>query len=285
MLFDIDKTTALVVLWGATVLLLGWTWFPAIVAAMGGTRCRLRAIERTEDFPPDRDEPDLGVWLEQVRNLGYSIAGTGVGRVEYLESEWRIDGRFRLYYSPQKYTFVLLQKMPDPWNFWREVLFVTRLTDGLILITRNLPVRPSEPESGVLEQGLESFDLSEVEALHLETLDSLRKRGLRPDADNSVDGLMAALEAATAPGVKRISQQLGKKYLALHFIIHGCISLPAGYFGAKEPWALPLTNLILCLIMRIGESAQRRQIAYANRMRLLQRLGLDQQEQQTGPKG
>src|SRR5262249_25644598 len=130
MLFNIDDTTATIVLWGATVLLLGWTWFPAVVAALGGTRYRIRGAERTEDFLPSPNEPDCEAWAEQVRNLGYGVAAAGVGRIEYLEAEWRVDSPFRLYYAPQKYTFVLLQKMPDPWNLWREVDFVTRLSDG-----------------------------------------------------------------------------------------------------------------------------------------------------------
>lgn len=279
MLFDMDKTTALVACWTATVLLLGWTWFPAIVAALGGTRYRLQAAERTEDFVPSPHEPDVEVWVDQVRQLGYGVAAAGLGRIEYLEAEWRIDAPFRLYYAPQKYTYVILQKMPDPWNFWREVLFVTRLSDGGLLITRNVPVRPREPDAAVLDQGLESFELAEVEALHLGTLDALRRRGQRPDADNSIDGLMAALEAANAPGVQRAAQQMGKRFLAMHFIIHGCVSLPAGYFAGLTGWELPLSNLVLCLVMRIGELVQRRQIAFATRAMLRQRLGVKQPEQ------
>src|SRR5262249_55809515 len=152
------------------------------------------------------------------------------------------------------------------------VLFVTRLSDGGLLVTRNIPVRPNDPESPVLDQGLESFELAEVEALHLQTLDDMRRRGLRPDADNSLEALLRALETAWGPGVRRASQQLGKRYLAAHFIIHGCVSLPAGYFMGPGSWGLPLSNLILCLIMRIGESAQRRQKAFENRARLLRRL-------------
>src|ERR1700732_3641821 len=107
-MFEIDKDTALVVLWGATVLLMGWTWFPAIMAALGATRYQLRAVEKTEsEFPAATGEPDYEFWAAQVRSLGYEGSAVGSGRIQYLEAEWRVEGPFRVFYSPQKYAYAL----------------------------------------------------------------------------------------------------------------------------------------------------------------------------------
>ncbi len=33
-----NETTWAVILWGAAILMLGWTWVPAFISGMGGTR-------------------------------------------------------------------------------------------------------------------------------------------------------------------------------------------------------------------------------------------------------
>jgi hypothetical protein len=161
--------------------------------------------------------------------------------------------------------------MPDPWHLWREVAFITRLSDGGLVLTRNVPVTLRDDGELVLEQGLDSFDLMEVEQHHFQTLETLRRRGQRPEADNSLDHLLRALAAAGEATIRRGSQHLAKKFLALHVIIHGCISLPAGYFAGIGHWGLPLTNLILCIIMRIGETAEKRRTAFFMRKTMQQR--------------
>ena len=267
-MFDIDKDTALVVLWGATILLVGWTWFPAIIAALGGGRYHLRGVERTGYEFPAADDPIYEIWAAQLQQLGYEGVGVGVARVEFLEDQWRVEGPFRVFHSMQKQVHVLVQKMPDPWSVWREVTFITRLFDGGLVLTRNVPVRPSEEESPVIQHGVESTDLAEVEQHHLETVEKLRRGGRRADSDSSLEGLLRALEETARPAVRANAARLGKRFLALHFIIHGCISLPAAYYAGLDHWGLPLTNLVLAVVMRIGETAQKRQTAYAMAQKL-----------------
>jgi hypothetical protein len=267
-MFDIDKDTALVVLWGATILLVGWTWFPAIVSALGGARYSLRGIERTGYEFPAPDDLIYEVWATQLQQLGYEGVGVGAARVEFLEDQWRVEGQFRVFHSIQKQVYVLVQKMPDPWRIWREVTFITRLSDSGLVMTRNVPARPSGEETAVIQQGVESNELAEVENLHLETVEKLRRRGQRAESDSSLEGLLHALEEAARPAVRANAAHLGKRFLALHFIIHGCISLPAAYYAGLGHWGLPLTNLVLAVVMRIGETAQKRQTAYAMAQKL-----------------
>jgi hypothetical protein len=268
---DIDKDTVLVALWTAAILLIGWTWFPAIIGALGGGRYQLRGVQRVENFPANTNDPDYEMWAAQLFHLGYEGVGIGTARIEFFEDQWRIEAPTRVFYSRSKYIHALVRKMPEPWNWWRDVMFVSRLSGGAILMTHNHEMPASEPGSPVFQQGMETFDLVELEQMHLTTLEEFRRRGLRPDSDPDLESLLRALEEAAQPSVKAGAARLGKRFLALHFIIHGCVSLPAGYYAGLAHWGLPLTNLVLALVMRIGESAQKRQIASAFRQAMRDR--------------
>src|SRR5690242_8689125 len=69
-----DPTT--IVLWGVAALILGWTWLPALIAGLGGSRY---ANGGTDD-PSALDtanESDYRVWADQLTALGYAPLGAG----------------------------------------------------------------------------------------------------------------------------------------------------------------------------------------------------------------
>ena len=62
-----DVKTAIVVLWGLTALLLAWTWVPALIAALGGTRYQCGGTNDTHGMETSTAQPDYAFWAEQLR--------------------------------------------------------------------------------------------------------------------------------------------------------------------------------------------------------------------------
>src|SRR5262245_48030980 len=75
-----DSTT--IVLWGIAALILGWTWVPALIAGLGGSRY---ANGGTDDpsVLDSANEPDYRLWSEQLASLGYEPIGAGFMRLSF----------------------------------------------------------------------------------------------------------------------------------------------------------------------------------------------------------
>src|SRR5215213_4414705 len=70
-----DDQTLSVVLWGAAVLFLGWTWVPALISGLGGTRYANGGTDDPTALEPGPGESDYAFWHRQLVVLGYEPLG------------------------------------------------------------------------------------------------------------------------------------------------------------------------------------------------------------------
>ena len=156
-----DEPTTTIVLWGLAALLLGWTWVPALIAGLGGSRY----ANGGSDDPSAVEtaaEPDYRVWADQLAALGYQPIGVGFMRLSFHGQDWRYETKVRACYSRAKQTYAFVQKLPRPLDVWWLTMFATVWRDGGLLLTGN--GGDETPDDGeYVVQGLESMDLAAVE--------------------------------------------------------------------------------------------------------------------------
>ncbi len=253
----------IIVLWGVTILVLAWTWIPALIAALGGTRYLCGGVNEPENLEPTENEPDYAYWVFQLQEMGYEPLGKGWVRVDFAGHEWSLYTVLRVFYHKQHQIFAVLQRVPAPFYFWPGASFVTCFTDGRLLFTDNNEAVSPFPDDDFIRQGVVSLDLAHVEEFHLATTEALRGKGLRPDKEASMDTLIHAMQTHVGPEVRRHHARNGTQYIFAHSLIHVCVSAPAVLATNMNltHWSLPLTNLVLGLILLLGESAQKRQYA------------------------
>jgi hypothetical protein len=272
-----DEKTAIVVLWGFTALIMAWTWIPALISALGGTRYQCGGTNDTHGMAITAAELDYSFWAEQLGDLGYEPIGQGWMRINFAGPEWSLYTPIRIFAHRQKQCFAYMQKAPAPYNFWPGAVFATCWADGgLLLSDNNLADRPY-PDDEFIKQGTVTLKLSEVENLHLATMEVLRRGGRKPDPDLGIETLLHAAEKHMTPEAKKHHGRAGTQYLFAHGLIHICVSTPAAYISGITHWSVPLANLVLALILFLGESAQKRQYAQAVRaaLRLRQTLPVE----------
>jgi hypothetical protein len=269
-----DVKTAIIVLWGLTVLVLAWTWVPALIAALGGTRYLCGGTNDTHGTEAASAQPDYAFWAEQLESLGYEPIGHGWMRINFAGQDWSLFTPVRVFRNSQKQCFAFMQKAPAPYYFWPGAVFATCWADGgLLLSDNNLAAQP-HPDDDFIKQGVVTLKLSDVEDLHLATMEVLKRRGRKPDAELNLETLLHAAERHFAPESKKHYGRAGTQYLFAHGLIHICVSAPAAYISGITHWTVPLANLVLALILLLGESAQKRQYARAVRAALRMRQAL-----------
>src|SRR5687768_12719085 len=100
-----DEPTLTVVLWGAAILFLGWTWVPALVSALGGGRYANGGTDDPTALEPGAAEADYAFWSQQLLALGYEPLGTGWMRLTFHGPQWRYESRVRGFYSRARQTY------------------------------------------------------------------------------------------------------------------------------------------------------------------------------------
>jgi hypothetical protein len=254
-----DDPTLAVVMWGLAALVLGWTWVPAVISGLGGTRY---ANGGTEDPTAleGANELDYLFWQRQIAGLGYEPVGPAWMRVAFHGSQWRYETAVRVFYSRAKQAYVFVQRQPRPLDVWWLTMFATCWQDGGILLTSNaVDEPPGEGESVV--QGMESHNLAMVEELHRDRDATLRSEGRRPYADGRIDTLLAATERHARESARRVGVSLGQTYMATHMFVHFFMTLPAAILVGMGHWGVPLGNLVLGGLFNLAEHLAKRRAA------------------------
>ncbi|MCE9532276.1 MAG: hypothetical protein K8T89_14320 [Planctomycetes bacterium] len=271
MIPGIDRNTQLILLWGLAILVLGWTWLPALIAALGGSRFTQGISNEAagKDLSsPDRDD---ALWANQLQALGYELIGSGWQRINFASSEWSQYMPLRVFRNEYKNCYAFMQRAPAPFYFWPGAVFATCFADGgLLLSDNNLDAAPN-PDDEVIRQGLVTLNLADVEELHLATMAALNRAGRKPDSDLGMETLLQALERVIAPGIKKQNGRAGTQYLFVHGLIHLCASTPLISLLGVGHYSVPIVNLVLGLILGLGESSHKRQYARAVREAIRER--------------
>jgi hypothetical protein len=276
-----SETTLTVVLWAAAALVLGWTWLPALISGLGGTRFANGGSEDPTALDPGANESDYAFWHRQIVALGYEPLGTGWMRMTFHGPQWRYEVSVRAFYSRSKETYALVQRQPRPIHVWWLTMFATCWQDGGILLTSNAVDEPPD-EGDYVVQGMESTDLAAVEELHLGQFTKLRSAGKRPEADGRLETLLKATERHSGRVARHVGLRMGQTYLASHALVHFFLSVPAAYLVGVGHWGVPLVNLALGTLMIITEQFAKYRAAAIMRAQIETRqaasdgLGIDQ---------
>jgi hypothetical protein len=252
-----------VVLWGFAVLLLGWTWVPALLSGLGGTRYTNGGSE-DPTLLDGASEPEYAFWRDQLTARGYEPLGTGWMRLTLYGPAWRYETRMRVFRADGEQTFALVQKQPRPLGVWWLTTYATLWQDGGLLLTSNA-VDQAPDDGEFVVQGMESTDLATVEELHLAQVRRARAAGRHPDQDGSLEALLRANARHTGPEARFTGVKLGQSYLVAHGGIHAALSVPPAILMGFGHWAVPLVNLVLGALLAAGEYNARRR---AGRMML-----------------
>lgn len=274
MIPGLDQETIVIIVWGLAALVLAWTWIPALIAALGGTRYASGIINAGQSLEPSAREPDYAFWAEQILALGYEPLGAGWIRISCAGPEWSLFASVRVFKSPSKNCYAYMERAPAPFFFWPGATFATCFANGALLLTENNRAGEPHPDDECIRQGTVTLNLAEVEALHLATLEALRRLGRKPDPELNMEALLHALERHDAPESRRTHARAGTQYLFAHGLIHVCVSIPAAYLLGFMHWSVPLANLVLALVLLFGESSQKRHYAAAVRAALRARQKL-----------
>ena len=246
-----DDVIWIVALWAGAALLLGWTWIPALLSGLGGTRYANGGTEDPSALQ-SAGEPDYLFWQRQLAARGYEPLGTAWMRITLFGSDWRHESQVRAFRAPDRRTFAFLQKQPRPLDVWWLTTFATVWQDGGLLLTNNAVDQP--PLAGdYVVQGMESMDLAAVEELHQAHAARLRAAGRRPDPDGSLDTLLAATARHAGPEARFTGVKLGQSYLLAHGAIHAVLSVPVAVTVGLGHWGLPMVNLILGSVLAVSE--------------------------------
>jgi hypothetical protein len=245
-----------VLLWGLGILVLGWTWVPALISGLGGTRYSNGGSEDPSPLGTASDS-DYLFWQRQLTTRGYDPLGTGWMRLNYYGSDWRYETQVRAFRSADRGTFAFIQKQPAPLDVWWLTMFATCWQDGSLLLTSNATDQPPD-EGEYVVQGMESTDLAAVEELHLGEAVRQRAAGRRVDPDSNLDTLLRATARHAGPAARYTGVKLGQSYLLTHGVIHVMLSVPAAVAVGFGHWAVPMVNLVLGSILNVSQYAAKR---------------------------
>jgi hypothetical protein len=237
-------------------LLLGWTWIPALISGLGGTRYVNGGSEDPTQLET-ANEPDYLFWHGQLVARGYRPLGTGWMRLSYYGSDWRYESRVRAFRSPDRGTYAFVQKQPRPLDVWWLTMFATCWQDGSLLLTSNAADQPPAGGDFIL-QGMESTDLAGVEELHLGEAVRLRAAGRRADPDGSLDTLLRSTTRHAGPASRYTGVKLGQSYLLAHGAIHTVLSIPVAAAVGFGHWGVPIVNLVLGAILAASQYVAKR---------------------------
>ena len=261
-----DDAIWIAALWGAAILLLGWTWIPALLSGLGGTRYANGGSE-DPSLLESASEPDYLFWQRQLAARGYEPLGTAWMRLTLHGSDWRHESQVRVFRASDRRTFAFIQKQPRPLDIWWLTTFATCWQDGGLLLTNNAVDQPPGTGDFVI-QGMESMNLAAVEELHQAEAARQRAAGRRPDPDGSLDTLLAATARHAGPEARYTGVKLGQAYLLAHGGIHAALSVPVAVTVGLGHWGLPMVNLVLGAVLAVSEYMARQRAGWMMREQL-----------------
>ncbi len=260
-------------LWAITLVLMGWNWLPALLAALGKTSYHNGGSEETTGLEVSEAEPDYAYWLEQFQELGYRPVGHGWFRIVYAGDRWVSRSRVRVFYSSQDRFFAFVQTGDSPFDFWLIVTIATCWNNGGLLCTTN--VRHADSEQLSLESldyvrvGQPTHRVSELVEQHLRVRSELEDSSRRPDPSRSLDTLLDAAKEYAGPDLCRFYRRAGRSFLNVNGLFHLCVTIPGAVVLGPTHWGVPLSNLVLHAVLRFGQWAQNQQLAQMIRQQLL----------------
>ena len=257
-------------LWGLTAVLMAWTWVPALLSALGGTRYQNGGEEDPGPLAPSAAEPDYAFWHDQFRALGYEPMGHGFMRLVHAADRWVEFHRVRVFHSRQKRRYGFVQKGHPPFDVWLIASFATCLNDGGLAVTSNVELEEPVNRTDYVHFGKPTHDLAELEEVHEKILARMRETQPWPDADQSLENLLRRTDEYAGPQLRENFRRAGKKYLTVNALFHLCVSLPTAVILGPGHWGLPLSNLLLYTLLRFGNAAHQSQLASEVRQKLLE---------------
>ncbi len=268
-MFNLNENIINIGLWTLFAILIIWTWCPALIAWMGGTKSFYTGPSPVPEKDPFLNAPDYLYWQIPLHQADYTLIGDIFYSIRFFSSHWQMNNLARLYYSRQLNTWAILHRSPEPINTWNTIEFITLLSDGGMVLTKNIQIDPGEGDENDNEMiliGHPSFNFTEIEGIHVEELAQLRRSGRKSDSDSDAERLLQQRKLRTDPLIKEESQALAKKFFSLSSILHASVSIPIVYILGIGTWAFPLVNISFILIMRLGEWSTKKQIAWNTQM-------------------
>jgi hypothetical protein len=255
---NFDREQLSVLFWGLTLLVLTIVWLPAIISKMGGTRIRVQGPLKLPDPDPMLKEPDFNQWADRLRFQRYEILSAYSVQVDFVESSWRRTSFWRFFRSPNLPITAIMNKAPEPLNLWLTVELVTLLQNEFVLVSTNsLGQSPYDPER-VLFESINTFDFAELERVHRERLEILKREGIRAEGDQSEEAVCEVLQRNLRESLLPQAKEASGKFLMLNLIIHASASLPFFYWLKPTHFAVPLINLAVASLLRFSELMERR---------------------------
>jgi hypothetical protein len=260
-----NLNTALVGLWALAAIILAWTFVPALLASIGGTRFLNGETPEGWIQEPPASEVDYAYWRDQLLELGYELLGDAWVRIDFAGENWSLRSRERVFRNPSKHCYAIMQKAAPPFNFWPGVIFATCWADGRLLTTDNNLAADPHPDDEFIRQGMVGLTLDPVEEFHLATMEALRRTGAKADPELTLETLLQSCRQHFGVEARRHYGRQATQYLFAHGLIHICLSTPIVYVMGMGHWSVPLANIVLALLLMFGESSQKRQYALAAR--------------------
>src|SRR4051812_45432709 len=93
-----NEITWAVLAWCLAVVLLGWTWLPALLSGLGWTRYSNGGSEDPTQLST-ATEPDFLFWQQQLVGLGYEPLGMAWMRITFNGPDWRYQTEVRVFRS------------------------------------------------------------------------------------------------------------------------------------------------------------------------------------------
>jgi hypothetical protein len=265
---QIDKDAIVVGLWALAVIVLAWSWVPALIAALGGTRFLCGGALETHGMDPSANQPDYSYWAEQLLAAGFEPLGNAWMRTNFAASDWSLYSDVRVFLNQHSHSFAFMQKAPAPFNFWPGVVFATPWADGRLLVTDNNSAADPKPDDDLIRQGVVSLRLDKVLTYHLATMEVLQRNGRKLDPELSLDTLLHCWERHIGPEQRTYYGRAARQYLLVHGLVLVMLTTVAVYFTGPTEWQVPVTNIAVAMLLFIGESSQKRQYARAARAAL-----------------
>ncbi len=281
MIPGVDPDSVVALIWGLALLAMAWTWAPATIASLGGTRYSSGETPNSDGPLPAKD---YQFWADQLIALGFEPLGAGWMRIDFAGQDWSLYSPVQAFRNTAHQCFAYMSKAPAPYYFWPGAAFLTCFADGSALHTNNNSELGPNPDGEFCEQGVVSLSLAEVAAYHWATQELFQRSGRKLDTDLSMDNLLRTTDRFFGPKAKQEHGRAGTQYLFAHGLIHISASTPAAYLAGLTHWSVPIVNLVLACVLSFGESMQKRQYAAAVRagLRAKAAQGVERREAASG---
>ncbi|QVL32156.1 hypothetical protein KIH39_25520 [Telmatocola sphagniphila] len=255
----IDPNTLLVVLWGLLVLLMSWTWLPALIAALGGTRYENGGDTDPTNLEPTGGDEDYQFWYDQATQLGYKPIGQGFMRIRFDGPIWEQRTDVRMFWNKSQQSYLFLQRLRAPRAVWYSTHFAACYTDGGLLLSDNTQNSRPDFELEFIRQGKICFDLQELEILHQAAVEVTRKQGRSIEADGTIETLLRSTELNAGSAARHLGGRRGWDFLLLNGLIHACGSIPAAMAVGFAHIGLLITNFVLWGLLNFSQMIEKRQ--------------------------